>query len=247
MKAEVSVVEPTARRHRFSRSRGQKIVGVFRERVVARSGEVFMLRLISTRFISSMRKPARGWNSIARAPRKRSGADDALRNDAPHQIRTAIEHAGPSYCRWACSNITASICLSHGHARCRRILEILEKEMDLVILPPFTTALRATAVEPPEGNGTLHVDAEALLPFAKAMFQGCCASAFATFTSYPSSGGKFRRRHADDLAFRFAPVRRFSLFSRRIAARDVGSDKMADYYARQSVATIRSTGSRRIR
>ena len=44
MKAEVSVVEPTGSETQvFAKVGGQKIVGVFRERVVARSGEVFML------------------------------------------------------------------------------------------------------------------------------------------------------------------------------------------------------------
>ena len=44
--------------------------------------------------------------------------------------------------------------------------------MNLVILPPFYYGAASYAVEPPEQNGTLHVDAEALLPFAKAMFHG---------------------------------------------------------------------------
>ena len=44
MAAEVSVVEPTGSETQvFAKVGGQKIVGVFRERVVARSGEVFML------------------------------------------------------------------------------------------------------------------------------------------------------------------------------------------------------------
>src|SRR5271170_1939509 len=44
MKAEVSVVEPTGSETQlFAKVGGQKIVGVFRERVVARPGEIFML------------------------------------------------------------------------------------------------------------------------------------------------------------------------------------------------------------
>jgi multiple sugar transport system ATP-binding protein len=44
MKAEVSVVEPTGSETQvFAKVGGQKIVGVFRERVVAKSGDAFML------------------------------------------------------------------------------------------------------------------------------------------------------------------------------------------------------------
>ena len=53
-----------------------------------------------------------------------------------------------------------------------RILEILETDANLVILPPFSYGAASYAVERPERTGTLHVDAEALMPLAKAMFTG---------------------------------------------------------------------------
>src|SRR6202451_3836027 len=52
------------------------------------------------------------------------------------------------------------------------IVEILESEADLVVLPPFHYGAASYAVVPPKRTGTLHVDAEALMPVAKAMFTG---------------------------------------------------------------------------
>ncbi len=40
----------------------------------------------------------------------------------------------------------------------------LEAEMDLVILPPFWYGAASHAVAGPEGTGSLHVDAETLVP-----------------------------------------------------------------------------------
>src|SRR4051812_11886132 len=53
-----------------------------------------------------------------------------------------------------------------------KMLDILEQEMDLVILPPFYYGAASYAVEPPEGNGSVHVAADRLLPFAEGLFGG---------------------------------------------------------------------------
>ena len=78
------------------------------------------------------------------------------------------------------------------------VLDILEKEMNLVILPPFYYGAASYAVEPPERNGTLHVDAEALLPFAKAMFHGPAANRLPKHSRrHPPPDREFPGRHAD--------------------------------------------------
>src|SRR5512133_2716067 len=51
-----------------------------------------------------------------------------------------------------------------------RALEILEKEMPLVILPPFYYGAGSYAVEPPERNGGLHIDSDVLNIFARKLF-----------------------------------------------------------------------------
>ena len=52
-----------------------------------------------------------------------------------------------------------------------RALEILEKEMDLVIFPPFHFGAASYAVEPPENNGTIHVPSQTLHVMAKDLFR----------------------------------------------------------------------------
>jgi creatinine amidohydrolase len=52
-----------------------------------------------------------------------------------------------------------------------KVLELLDKEMPLVILPPFYYGAASYAVAPPEGKGTVHVNSGELLPFAKGLFR----------------------------------------------------------------------------
>ena len=47
-----------------------------------------------------------------------------------------------------------------------KVLERLEKEMNIVILPPFYYGAASYAVEPPEGNGSIQVNQQVLAPFA---------------------------------------------------------------------------------
>src|SRR6478735_12708292 len=49
-------------------------------------------------------------------------------------------------------------------------LDILEKEAGIVILPPFYYGAASYAVEPPEGTGSVQVNAERLFPFAQDLF-----------------------------------------------------------------------------
>ena len=51
-----------------------------------------------------------------------------------------------------------------------RAIELLEKEIDMVILPPFYYGAASYAVEPAERNGTVNVGCEQLIPFADGLF-----------------------------------------------------------------------------
>ena len=53
-----------------------------------------------------------------------------------------------------------------------KLLEHLEQDLDLVLLPPFYYGAASYAVEAPERTGSLHVDADKLYPFARGMFLG---------------------------------------------------------------------------
>lgn len=53
-----------------------------------------------------------------------------------------------------------------------KALEIIEKEMDIVLCPPFYYGAASYAVEPPENNGTIHIPSKTLYIFAKDLFKG---------------------------------------------------------------------------
>ncbi len=116
------------------------------------------------------------------------------------------------------------------------VLDILEKEMNLVILPPFYYGAASYAVEPPERNGTLHVDAEALLPFAKALFQGLLRIGFRNIhVVVHHQTENFLAGMPTDLAFKFAARQAvFAFLERERGEGWWGNEKMADYYAQHS-------------
>ena len=155
----------------------------------------------------------------------------------PHQIRAAIE------ARWPVV-LPLGVLEYHGEHMAvgmdtlavTGVLDILEKEMNLVILPPFYYGAASYAVEPPERTGTLHVDAEALVPFAKAMFQGLLRIGFRNIhVIIHHQTENFLAGMPTDLAFKFAARQAiFAFLERERGEGWWGNEKMADYYAQQS-------------
>src|SRR5579863_8918734 len=82
----------------------------------------------------------------------------------PHQIRTAIDANWPVV-------LPLGVLEYHGEHMAVG-MDTLAVTRNLEILPPFYYGAASYAVAPPERTGTLHVDAEALLPLAKAMLTG---------------------------------------------------------------------------
>jgi creatinine amidohydrolase/Fe(II)-dependent formamide hydrolase-like protein len=155
----------------------------------------------------------------------------------PHHIRTAIEQRWPIV-------LPLGVLEYHGEHMAvgmdtlavTGILEILEQDMDLVILPPFYYGAASYAVEPPEHNGTLHVDAEALFPVAKAMFQGLLRIGFRNIHAIiHHQSENFVAGMPTDLAFKFAARQAiFAYLEKQRGEGWWGNDKMADYYAQQA-------------
>ena len=125
----------------------------------------------------------------------------------PHQIRAAIDE--PLARRSAARRARIPRRAHGGRAWTRSpspgCLEILESETNLVILPPFYYGAASYAVEPPERTGTLHVDAEALVPLAKAMFTGLLRIGFRNIhLVVHHQTENFAAGMPTDLAFKFA-------------------------------------------
>jgi creatinine amidohydrolase len=155
----------------------------------------------------------------------------------PHQIRAAIDEHWPVV-------LAGGVLEYHGEHMAVGMdtlavtgcLEILEREADLVILPPFYYGAASYAVEPPERTGTLHVDAEALTPLAKAMFIGLLRIGFRNIhLVIHHQTENFTVGMPTDLAFKLAA--RQAIFAFLEAERGEGwwgAKSMADYYEQQS-------------
>ena len=89
----------------------------------------------------------------------------------PHQIRLAIAENWPLV-------LPLGVLEYHGEHMAVgmdtlaviKLLDLIEKEMPIVILPPFHYGAASYAVEPPEGNGSVQVEGSRLAPLAEDLF-----------------------------------------------------------------------------
>ena len=168
----------------------------------------------------------------------------------PHQIRHAIDGRWPVV-------LPLGVLEYHGEHMAvgmdtlavTGVLARLETERDLVILPPFYYGAASYAVEKPERMGSLHVDADALAPFAKSMFLGLLRIGFRNIhVLIHHQTENFAAGMPTDLAFNSPPGRPSSRFLKGSAARDGGGRrKWRIITPSKRPATIRSTGSKRMR
>lgn len=158
----------------------------------------------------------------------------------PHQIRAAIAANTPVV-------LPLGVLEYHGEHMAvgmdtlavTRVLDRLEREMDLVILPPFYYGAASYAVEGPEGSGSLHVDAGKIAPFAEEMFLGLLRIGFRNIHGViHHQTENFAAGMPTDLAFRFAG--RQAVFRFLEAERGEGwwgRNEMRDYYAQHDAGT----------
>jgi len=124
----------------------------------------------------------------------------------PEQIRKAIEENWPVV-------LPLGVLEYHGEHLAVgmdtlvviRAAEILEKQMDLVILPPFYYGAASYAVEPPKGKGTVHVEAQNLNTFAKDLFRSLLRIGFRNMHAFiHHQSENFTAGMPTDLAFKLA-------------------------------------------
>ncbi|MCM8785005.1 MAG: creatininase family protein [Candidatus Omnitrophica bacterium] len=90
-------------------------------------------------------------------------ADDlrkAIKNNIPFVIPVGVLEYHSEHCVFGVDTILII-----------KALEIMEKEMDIVICPPFYYGSASYAVEPPENNGTIHITSNTVYIFAKDLFK----------------------------------------------------------------------------
>ena len=155
----------------------------------------------------------------------------------PHQIRTAIDGNWPVV-------LPLGVLEYHGEHLpvgldtlvVIKLLEALEPEMDMVLLPPFYYGAASYAVAGPERTGTLHVGANTLYPLAQEMFTGLLRIGFRNihfFVHHQTEN--FAAGMPTDLAFKFGA--REAIFAFLEANRGEGwwgNGDMVEYYDQQS-------------
>lgn len=158
----------------------------------------------------------------------------------PHQIRAAIAADTPVV-------LPLGVLEYHGEHMAvgmdtlavTRILDRLEREMDLVILPPFPYGAASYAVVGPEGTGSLHVDAGRIAPFAEEMFLGLLRIGFRNIHGIiHHQTENFTAGMPTDLAFKFAGRQAvFRFLERERGEGWWGKAEMRDYYAQHDAGT----------
>ena len=158
----------------------------------------------------------------------------------PHQIRAAIAGNWPLV-------LPLGVLEYHGEHMAvgmdtfavTKMLELIEREMPLVILPAFHYGAASYAVERPEGNGSVHVDGGSLAPFAEALFAGLLRVGFRNIHAIiHHQTENFAAGMPTDLAFRFAARQAIVRFIEKESGEGWwGNKEMADYYARHAAGS----------
>ena len=124
----------------------------------------------------------------------------------PDQIRKAIDNNTPVV-------MALGVLEYHGEHLCPGVdtlvvqgaLEMLEKEMELVLLPPFFYGAGSYAVAGPERKGGMHIDADTLNKFARKLFYNLLRIGFRNvWVFFHHQSENFVAGMPTDLAFKLA-------------------------------------------
>jgi len=153
----------------------------------------------------------------------------------PDQIRQAIAESWPAVMAAGVLEYHAEHCVvGVDTLLVVRALEELEREMNIVILPPFCYGAAGYVVEPPENNGTLDVDASAIHGLVREIFKGLLRIGFRNihvFVHHQSEN--FTAGMPTDLAFKLAGRQVVLDFQQQIGGKGWwGDNSMADYFSK---------------
>ncbi|TIO10518.1 creatininase family protein [Mesorhizobium sp.] len=152
----------------------------------------------------------------------------------PHQIRKAIAENWPVV-------LPLGVLEYHGEHMAvgmdtlavAKMLELFEKQADIVILPPFYYGAASYAVAVPEGNGSVQVGGNALAPFGEELFYSLLRIGFRNIHAIiHHQTENFAAGMPTDLAFKTAGRQAIFRFLEKERGEGWwGSETMADYYA----------------
>jgi creatinine amidohydrolase len=152
----------------------------------------------------------------------------------PHQIRTAIEENWPVA-------LPLGVLEYHGEHMAVgmdtlaviKMLELYEKEAEIVILPAFYYGAASYAVAAPEGSGSVQVGGEVLSPFAGELFYSLLRIGFRNIHAFiHHQTENFAAGMPTDLAFRSAGRQAiFRFLEKQHGEGWWGDETSANYYA----------------
>lgn len=117
-----------------------------------------------------------------------------------------------------------------------KIVEELEKEMDMIILPPFYYGAASFAVAPPERTGTIHIKSEVLNPFAKELFTSLLRIGFKNVHCiYTHQAENYVAGMPTDLAFKLGARQAiFEFLEKEHGEGWWGDESSKDYYKKHN-------------
>lgn len=153
----------------------------------------------------------------------------------PYQIREAVKNNVPVVLPLGVVEYHAEhLPLGVDCFTCIEIIERVEKRHpEIVVLPPFYYGAASLAVAAPEGNGTVHVDAEKLIPVAEEIFNGLLRVGFRNIHCFIAhQTEEFRQGMPTDLAFRMAGRHAiFQWLEKEAGEGWWGTEKFSNYYS----------------
>ncbi|MDW6021504.1 creatininase family protein [Mesorhizobium sp. BAC0120] len=158
----------------------------------------------------------------------------------PHQIRTAIAENWPVVLPLGVLEYNGEhMAVGMDTLAVVKMLELVEREMNLVILPPFYYGAASYAVEPPEGNGSLQVGGSELAPFAEALFFSLLRVGFRNIHAIiHHQTENFAAGMPTDLSFKVAGRQAIFRFIERESGEGWwGNEKTANYYAEHAAGS----------
>jgi len=152
----------------------------------------------------------------------------------PDQIRQAIKESWPVVLPVGVLEYHAEHCVvGVDTLLVVRAVELLEKELDLVVLPPFYYGAGSYVVESPEQRGTVQVDSDVLNRFGRELFRSLLRIGFRNihlFIHHQSEN--FAAGMPTDLAFKLASRQAIFEFLQKTRGEGWwGDNSMSDYFA----------------
>ena len=159
----------------------------------------------------------------------------------PTQIREAIDKNTPVVMALGVIEYHAEhLCPGVDTLVVQGALEELEKEMELVIMPPFWYGAASYAVAGPERKGGIHIDSGVLNSFARQLFYNLLRIGFRNIRLfYHHQSENFASGMPNDLAFRLAAKQEIFAFLEREKGDGWWGEDLAsaNYYSEHEAGT----------